>query len=77
MNGKTIYRVTIGGRDHYFGSLTAIYDVFTPDEIGCKVQRLWDYGITQERPFRNSHCEIHKGELHRHTTKRKLPTSNK
>lgn len=73
MNGKTIYRVTIDGHDHYFGSITAIYDVFTPEQLRVARERLWQYGITPEHPYINAVCEIHKGELHRHATKRGNP----
>ncbi len=31
--------------DFYFYSLAAIYEVFTPAQIGCRVQTLWNAGI--------------------------------
>ena len=42
VNGKT---------DYYFGSLAAIYDVFTEEQIGCKLTSLqakkWEYKQTR------------------------------
>lgn len=73
MNGKSIYRVTYRGVDHYFGSITAIYDVFTAEQLHVARERLWQYKITAGNPYKNAVCEIHKGELHRHPTCRKLP----
>lgn len=60
---RKVYKVEFsepvnGKRDYYFGSLSAIYDVFTPDQVGCKVSRLWNVGITQERPYTGKKCRI-------------------
>ena len=48
-----IYRVEFktapyedGKTDYYFTSLAAIYDRFTPAQIGCAVQRLWELHIS-------------------------------
>lgn len=71
--GQTIYRVRYDNRDYYFGSITAIYDVFTPERLHVRRERLWAYGITEEHPYKNIVCEIHRGTLHRHTTNRRKP----
>lgn len=39
--------------DFYFSSLAAIYDVFTPEQIGCKVNHLWNTKVAADRPFKN------------------------
>ena len=49
----------------YFGSLSAIYDVFTPEQIGCKLCTLWNSNITAERPYRNKLCEVSREALTR------------
>lgn len=36
-----------GKKEHYFGSLAAIYEVFTPQQIGCKLEALWGAGIEE------------------------------
>ena len=34
--------------EFYFTSLSAIYEKFTPEQVGCKVSRLWNLKITPE-----------------------------
>lgn len=53
MTSTNIYRVEFkiapaedGKTDYYFTSLAAIYDRFTPEQIGCAVQRLWELHIS-------------------------------
>ena len=46
------------GRDYFFGSLAAIYDVFEPFQIGCKVENLWNVGVSDGNPYENSLCRI-------------------
>lgn len=72
MNGKTIYHVCLGDNEHYyFGSITAIYDKFSPEQIGVSRNRLWSFGITEEQPYRNKKCIVYRGEIHRKKTNRK------
>lgn len=74
MNGKTIYHVSFGDdENYYFGSLAAIYDRFTPSEMGVSLARLYDVAITPEKPYRNKKCIIRKGFLQRKKTNRKVP----
>lgn len=62
------FRKVNGRRVWYFGSLAAIYELFTPEDIGCKLETLWndslDYGeykmtkqcvITKEIMYRKAH----------------------
>lgn len=51
VNGKTEY---------YFGSLKAIYEQFTPEQIGCTVERLWASNITPDNPRATAKCVITK-----------------
>jgi len=62
-----IYKVSFkkapfnGGKtDFLFGSLSAIYDSFTREQIGCKVSRLWNYKVTPEHPYIGRKCTITK-----------------
>ena len=52
-------------REFYFGSLAAIYDMFSVEQIGCAVEVLWAYNIEQGKPFENSQCIISKEVLTR------------
>lgn len=64
-----IYRVSFKGRilgtpenwdmrDYFFGSLAAIYDVFDPYQVGCKVENLWNVGVSDGKPYENNLCRI-------------------
>lgn len=64
MNGNTLYHVQFGDDDnHYFGSIAAIFEQFTPERLGVSKSRLWSYGITSERPYKNKACKIYRGEI--------------
>lgn len=60
-----------GGNEFYFGSLAAIYDTFTPEQIGCKLEALWGAGITVEKPKLTRTCLISKHRIHRKSQKNK------
>lgn len=45
-------------REYYFGSLAAIYDVFDPFQVGCKVENLWHVGVSDGKPYENNLCRI-------------------
>lgn len=77
MNGNTIYHVCLYGTLHrYFGSISAIFDHFTPQDLGVSKSRLWAYGINEEKPYQNKKCTIYKGIIHRKKTNRNLPNRN-
>ena len=54
-NGQTIYHVQFkeSGENHYFGSITAIYDIFTVEQVGVAKTTLWGYGLTHVHPYEN------------------------
>lgn len=39
--------------DFYFYSLSAIYEQFTPEQIGCRVERLWNIGVSSGAEYEN------------------------
>lgn len=45
-------------REYFFGSLAAIYDVFSPYQVGCKVENLWNVGVSDGNPYENNLCRI-------------------
>lgn len=53
--------------DFYFGSLSAIYDLFTPAQIGCKLENLWNNRIDIGRPYKNRLCMVSREVLRRKT----------
>lgn len=68
MEKESIYRVSFTNapiegdtrKDFYFFSVSAIYDVFTPAQIGCKVSRLWNIGVPKGNPYNGRLCNITK-----------------
>lgn len=46
--------------EFYFTSLSAIYEKFTPEQVGCKVSRLWNLKITPDKPYNGRRCRITK-----------------
>lgn len=53
----------------------AIYDHFTPHELGVSASRLWNYGITEQKPYRNNKVIIRRGVIQRKKTNRKNPNT--
>lgn len=45
-------------KDFYFGCLSAIYEVFTPEQVGCKVTNLWNANIKVGSPYANRLCVV-------------------
>ena len=54
-----------GLTDFYFGSLAAIYEVFSPEQIGCKLETLWSAKIDQQHPKVTPRCVVSKQVLYR------------
>lgn len=52
------YELVNGKQDYYFGSLKAIYTQFTPQQIGCRLHRL--YGIKPLASKETQRCRISK-----------------
>ena len=47
-----------GRTEFYFSSLAAIYEQFAPEQVGCKVARLWNVGVSDGVPYRGRKCSI-------------------
>ncbi|MCM1220923.1 MAG: hypothetical protein NC548_41200 [Lachnospiraceae bacterium] len=60
---RTVIHVEFDGKHYYFGSLASIYDVLTPQQLGITYGSLRNYGLSEEKPYKNSHCIIRKGIL--------------
>lgn len=66
-----IFRVTFkeppeqtGERDFFFTSLSAIYERFSPEQIGCKVSRLWNIGVSDGNPYTGAKTTVTREPLH-------------
>ena len=51
------------GQHYYFGSVKALCDNFSKEQIGIGYKSLANYGITAEKPYRNKYCTVRKGVL--------------
>ena len=51
MNGRKVW---------YFGSLAAIYELFTPEQIGCKLETLWNCSLDHGESKITKQCVISK-----------------
>ena len=56
----------------YFCSLAAIFDVFSVEDIGCKVTRLWNIGVANGNPYNGRKCSITREPITRKRQKRPL-----
>lgn len=53
----------------YFGSKTAIYDLFTPERIGISKESLWNQDL-KSKEYQNRLCTIRMAPLRRKQTLR-------
>ena len=81
MSEEFIYRVEfkvpplLGVDDRtefFFHSLAAIYDIFTAAQIGCKVTRLWNIGVSHGNPYEGRRCRITKEPILRKTRNKRI-----
>lgn len=49
VNGKT---------DYFFGSIKAIYEMFTPEQIGCQIEQIHKAHISQHQAKTTRYCRI-------------------
>lgn len=52
-------------RSHYFFSLAAIFDHFTPSEVGCSVQALYRAGVREGRTYEGRRCVVRRFQIYR------------
>lgn len=45
--------------EFYFHSLSAIYEKFTPEQVGCKVTNLWKLGVSNGNEYTSRSGEVH------------------
>ena len=60
-----------GKNDYYFGSLKAIYSIFTPEDIGCQLQTLYHSHLTLTNRKGTDKCVISKHEVIRSKQEKK------
>ncbi|MFV0581451.1 MAG: hypothetical protein ACK5N4_05335 [Parabacteroides gordonii] len=60
---RTVVHVEYMDRHYYFGSMAAIYTMFTPEQIGIALGTLRNYRLNEHKPYSNDKCIIRKGVL--------------
>lgn len=54
-----------GEREFFFTSLAAIYERFSPAEVGCSLSTLWCFGLRVGNPKATKTCVISKHYIYR------------
>lgn len=68
-----IYEVLLldSGVRHFFGSIAGIYDVLSPDVVGCQLENLWNKNLgTPGAVYKNSRARIECLSVRRKKTNR-------
>lgn len=58
---RAIVHLEKDGQHYYYGNLKALTDHWDKDAIGVGYAYLRNYGISEEKTFRNNKCIIRKG----------------
>jgi len=75
-NANYIYKVNFhiapegyAESEFYFGSISAIYEMFCREQIGCRDQRLYDFKVSEGKVYVNKICSISRHPLYRKAKK--------
>jgi len=60
---RTVIHLQMGEQHFYFGSIRALCNQFSHEEIGISYGSIRNYGLSEIRPYVNSKCCIRKGTL--------------
>ena len=63
MADRKVIHLQKDGRDYYFGSVSAIFSIFTKDDLGISYGSLRNYGLSPEHPYSNGKIVIKEGIL--------------
>jgi hypothetical protein len=60
-----------GQVEYFFGSISAIFERFSAEQIGCTKESLWNAKITPDKPKATTRCLISKHPITRKPQSRK------
>lgn len=66
VNGKQermVVHLEICGQHYYYGNLKALCDHWDKEALGVGYAYLRNYGISEDRPFKNDKCTIRRGHI--------------
>ena len=55
---RQVIHLQLGEEHYYFGSVAAMYDHFTKEQIGITHGSLRNYGLSHEKPYRNDKYKV-------------------
>ena len=64
MADRKVIHLQIDGEDYYFGSVSAIYSVFSKEQLGIGYGSLRNYGVSVNHPYYNGKVIIKEGETY-------------
>jgi len=53
------------GQHFYFGSIAAIFQLFSREDVGVSRSTLYSYDLEPGKPYSNPKCTIRKGRMYR------------
>ena len=63
MADRKVIHLHIDGEDYYFGSVSAIYSMFTKEQLGISHGSLRNYGLSSTKTYSNDKITIKEGVL--------------
>ena len=63
MADRKVIHLHIEGEDYYFGSVSAIYSMFTNEQLGIGYGSLRNFGLSSTKPYSNDKIIIKEGVL--------------
>ncbi len=60
---RTVIHLEYQHEHHYYGSQSAIYTEFSAEQLGVALGTLRNYGLKEDKPYKNNKCTIRKGIL--------------
>lgn len=63
MADRKVIHLNKGGEDYYFGSVKAIFSVFSKEDIGVSYGSLRNYVLNVDHPYTNDKVVIKEGVL--------------
>ena len=55
---RQVIHLQRGNEHYYFGSVSAIYDKFTKEQIGISYGALRNYGLSTDKPYKNAKTDV-------------------
>lgn len=55
---RQVIHLQLGDEHYYFGSVAAIYDHFTKEDIGLSYGSMRNYGLSTKKPYRNDNLGV-------------------